>query len=93
MRRIAIPPATIVRRIDGEYRVDHGGRARLRAGPLLSLPNVELGLRLRSEIVRELAPYMGIAWERRFGGTARYARADGEDVGGATFVAGVRLWF
>lgn len=57
------------------------------------LTNVELGLRLRYEIKREFAPYIGIAWERRFGGTARYARADGEDVGGATFVAGVRLWF
>ncbi|MFC3098364.1 copper resistance protein B [Alteraurantiacibacter palmitatis] len=57
------------------------------------LTNIELGLRLRYEIVREFSPYVGIAWERRFGGTARYARADGEDVGGATFVAGVRLWF
>jgi copper resistance protein B len=57
------------------------------------LTNVELGLRLRYEIVREFAPYIGVAWERRFGGTARYARADGEDVGGTTFVAGVRLWF
>ena len=57
------------------------------------LTNVELGLRLRYEIVREFAPYIGVAWERRFGGTARYARSDGEDEGGATFVAGVRLWF
>ncbi|OWK30753.1 copper resistance protein B [Sphingomonas mucosissima] len=55
--------------------------------------DAELGLRLRYEIVRELAPYVGVSWERRFGSTARYARADGDRTGGFSLVAGVRAWF
>lgn len=57
------------------------------------LTDVELGLRLRYEIVREFAPYVGIAWERKVGRTADFARAEGEDVDVLSFVAGVRFWF
>jgi copper resistance protein B len=57
------------------------------------LVNAELGLRVRYEIVREFAPYVGVAWERKFGETARIARAAGEDTGGFNLVAGVRVWF
>jgi len=57
------------------------------------LSNAELGLRLRYEIKREFAPYIGVSWDRKIGKTADYARARGEDVGGATFVAGIRAWF
>lgn len=53
----------------------------------------ELGLRLRYEITREFAPYVGVSWERTFGDTARVARARGDDSGGASIVAGVRAWF
>ena len=55
--------------------------------------DAELGLRLRYEIVREFAPYVGVSWERRFGDTARFARAAGEGTGGFGFVMGVRAWF
>jgi len=57
------------------------------------ITSVELGLRLRYEIVREFAPYVGLHWERKLGGTARLARAHGEDVGGVRAVAGIRMWF
>ena len=57
------------------------------------LSNAELGLRLRYEIKREFAPYIGVSWDRKVGKTADYARARGEDIGGATFVAGIRAWF
>lgn len=57
------------------------------------LSNAELGLRLRYEIKREFAPYIGVSWDRKVGKTADYARVRGEDVGGATFVAGIRAWF
>ncbi|MFL0414874.1 copper resistance protein B [uncultured Sphingomonas sp.] len=56
------------------------------------LSQAEAGLRLRYEVAREFAPYVGVAWERRFGATARYARADGEGTGGFSFVLGVRAW-
>lgn len=57
------------------------------------LSDIELGLRLRYEIVPEFAPYVGVEYARKIGDTARFARMAGEDVGGASFVAGVRLWF
>jgi copper resistance protein B len=54
---------------------------------------VEAGLRLRYEIKRELAPYIGISWNRLLGETADLAREEGEDDDELAFVAGVRLWF
>jgi len=62
----------------------------LRVGAGLS--DLELGARLRYELRRELAPYVGIAWHRRFGATARLAHAGGEDASSFSIVAGVRLW-
>lgn len=55
--------------------------------------DAEFGLRLRYEIRREFAPYIGVEWKRSFGGTADFARAAGESVSDAELVAGVRLWF
>ncbi len=57
------------------------------------LGSVELGLRLRYEIVREFAPYIGIAQEWRFGGSRDFLRARGGDLSVTNVVAGVRLWF
>jgi len=57
------------------------------------LSDVELGLRLRYEIKREFAPYIGVSYDRRLGDSARFSRAEGEDVGGPSIVVGVRTWF
>lgn len=57
------------------------------------LSDVEIGLRLRYEIRRELAPYVGIHWERKFGTTADLARDEGHDADDLTFVVGLRAWF
>jgi copper resistance protein B len=57
------------------------------------LSDIELGLRLRYEIVQEFAPYVGVEWVRRLGDTARFTRAAGEDASGVSFVMGVRAWF
>lgn len=57
------------------------------------LSNAELGLRLRYEIRRELAPYIGVSYDRRLGKTAAYARAAGEDPEVTSFVVGLRAWF
>ena len=57
------------------------------------LSDIELGLRLRYEIAREFAPYVGVNWERKFGDTARYARADGERASATSLVMGIRFWF
>ncbi|MFP0195836.1 copper resistance protein B [Pseudomonas sp. PHC1] len=57
------------------------------------LSNTEVGLRLRYEIRREFAPYIGVTWNRSYGNTADYAREEGEDRSEARLVLGVRLWF
>lgn len=57
------------------------------------LSNAELGVRLRYEIVREFAPYVGVQYERAFGATARFRRLAGEDLGGWSLIMGVRAWF
>jgi copper resistance protein B len=55
--------------------------------------SIEAGIRLRYEIRRELAPYVGIAWERKLGDTGDFARAAGEDRGGWEVLVGMRSWF
>ncbi len=57
------------------------------------LSELELGLRLRYEIRREFAPYIGVNWFRLFGGTADFAEAEGEDTEGFQFLAGLRAWY
>jgi copper resistance protein B len=51
------------------------------------------GLRLRYEFTRQFAPYAGIEWAGKFGGTADFARATGEKTSETRWVAGVRFWF
>jgi len=53
----------------------------------------EIGLRLRYEIRREFAPYIGINWIHLYGDTADYAEAEGEDQDDFQFVFGLRAWF
>jgi copper resistance protein B len=57
------------------------------------LSDAELGLRLRYEIRREFAPYVGVTYGRSFGRTADYARADGRSVSDTSVVLGLRAWF
>ena len=57
------------------------------------LSNAELGLRLRYEIRREFAPYIGVSYDQKVGKTADYARALGQDPAATTFVVGIRAWF
>lgn len=54
---------------------------------------LELGARLRYERNRSLAPYIGVNWERKLGGTAELARAAGQGVSGVSAVFGVRAMF
>lgn len=57
------------------------------------LSTAELGLRLRYEIRREFAPYIGVSYERSVGKTADLARMAGRDVGDTSLVVGLRAWF
>lgn len=57
------------------------------------LSDAAFGLRLRYEIRREFAPYVGVVWTHRFGDAADIARAAGRYAADTQLVAGVRLWF
>ena len=56
------------------------------------LSDAELGLRLRYEIRREFAPYIGVSWQREVGRTAVFTRAEADDVSSLNFVLGIRAW-
>lgn len=57
------------------------------------LSDTEVGLRLRYEIRRELAPYIGIVWVRSYGETADLARAAGDAVEDGQVVVGITAWY
>lgn len=57
------------------------------------LSDLTVGLRLRYEIRREFAPYIGIEWAGKYGATADYAEAAGEDIRETRVVAGLRFWY
>jgi len=52
------------------------------------LSSIEAGLRLRYELKREFAPYIGVTWGKTFGNTQDYTPVNETD-----FLLGVRFWF
>lgn len=61
-------------------------------GLAAGINDYELGLRLRYEIVREFAPYVGVAWTQVVGDTADRL-PNNADAGNLYFVTGIRAWF
>jgi copper resistance protein B len=57
------------------------------------LSDIDAGLRLRYEITRKFAPYVGVTYDGKFGGTAAYARANGAPTDELRVAVGVRAWF
>lgn len=57
------------------------------------IEKIELSARLRYEVTRMFAPYVGVFWERKLGGTADYARAEGDKASSVSALAGLRVWF
>lgn len=57
------------------------------------LSSGKLGMRLRYEINRQFAPYVGVEWARSFGDTADLMRSAGGSVEDTEYVAGLRFWF
>jgi copper resistance protein B len=76
-----------------QLEVDWYGQADAVRGLGPGLSTAEAALRLRYEFRREVAPYVGLVRERKFGATADRARARGEDPDDTLLVAGVRLRF
>lgn len=57
------------------------------------LNDITLSARLRYEVNRNFAPYVGLDWSRKFAGSADYSRAEGESVENWSIAGGVRLLF
>ena len=57
------------------------------------LSDIEAGLRLRYEIRRQFAPYIGVNWSRKFGKTAEFAETAGRDTSDVQLLIGLRAWF
>jgi copper resistance protein B len=69
------------------------GRDDPRRGIGSGLSELDAGLRLRYEVRREFAPYIGVEWGRSFGRTIDFSREHGEEIEDTRVVAGVRFWF
>jgi len=69
------------------------GRSDEQRGVGSGLADASLGLRLRYELSRQFAPYLGVDWNRGYGRTAEMRRDEGERVNEARLVAGIRFWF
>ncbi len=76
-----------------EIEVNFYGQNDANTGVGSGLSDVELGLRLRYEIRREFAPYIGVNWFKKFGNSADFARSAGQDIDDTQFVIGIRAWF
>lgn len=76
-----------------KIETDFYGKSDTERGLGSGLSDVSVALRLRYEIRREFAPYVGIEWAGKYGGTADYALATGADAKETRLLAGLRFWF
>jgi copper resistance protein B len=66
---------------DEEFGIDRG------------VNDIDVGIRVRHEIRREFAPYVGVTYRHRFAATADRVRREGGIPSAVEVSAGVRTWF
>lgn len=76
-----------------EVEVNLAGGSDPDVGSGSGLVSTEVGLRLRYEIHRRFAPYIGVTWTGLHGETADYSREKGEKTGDTSFAVGIRAWY
>jgi len=76
-----------------EVEINAYSKDDLEMGVRSGFSDIEAGLRLRYEIRREFAPYIGVNWTKQLGNTADLARDEGEDTSETLLVLGIRAWF
>lgn len=57
------------------------------------LTDIAQSLRLLYAVTGQFRPYLGIEWNRTFGGTADYLSAAGDDVDDVLVITGISFWF
>lgn len=75
-----------------EFELNLYGKDDPAVGAGSGLADIEAGLRLRYEIRREFAPYIGANWTHLYRQTADFAGDEGEDIDDVRFVFGVSFW-
>jgi copper resistance protein B len=75
------------------FEANFYGRDDFARGLASGLSDASLALRLRYEIRRELAPYIGVERVSQFGGTEDFTRAAGGDASDTRLTMGLRFWF
>jgi copper resistance protein B len=85
----------ITNRVILQPRLDFGAYGKQDSGRGIGAgaSDLKLGLRLRYEIRREVAPYIGVAWTSKLGRTASLETASGEDVQDVQVLVGLRAWY
>jgi copper resistance protein B len=76
-----------------EFETNLYGKKDVELGIGSGLSDVEIGMRLRYEIRREFAPYIGLNWWKKFGDTANFADAAGQETDDLQLTLGIRAWF
>lgn len=56
-------------------------------------PGIGLGARLRYEIRRQIAPYIGLTWSTMTGGSRDMAREEAQPRDSTRLMAGIKFWF
>jgi copper resistance protein B len=57
------------------------------------LSDMSLGVRLMYGLTDRVTPYVGIVWDRSFGNTSEFAKAEGDDNDSTRFNLGIQAWF
>jgi copper resistance protein B len=79
--------------VQSEFETDLYGKPDVARQIGSGISDLQLALRIRYEIRRELAPYAGLTWRRDFGASAQFARESAVAPGELLWVAGLRAWF
>lgn len=76
-----------------EIEVNFYGKDDREAGIGSGLSDMEARIRLRYEIRREFAPYVGVTYARTYGKTTDYARIAGSNDTNTRITLGIKIWF
>lgn len=57
------------------------------------LHETEIDARVRFEVRREFAPYVGLSWRQTYGGTKALLHQADEPTSLVSLLAGIRMWF
>ena len=69
------------------------GQNDVKSGTGSGLSDLTVGLRLRYEITRQFAPYVGVQWDGLYGSAADFARDDNSPTEVTSWVIGLHMWF